>query len=135
MRPIIRRSKLLSERDHTNLILTKPSKAYLASTTEGEGRKREREREEEKGLARRHARIPEGLMASFSVSPALEPRERGEGGGTTGIGGTNGGTKFREYKKKLIAGQFISFSFSFSFSFPFLFLGFDFDGEVDTNPD
>lgn len=70
-------------------------------------------------------------MASFSVSPALEPRERGEGGGATGIGGTNGGTKFREYKKKLIAGQFISFSFSFSF--PFLFLGFD--GEVDTNPD
>lgn len=101
MRPIIRRSKAYADKDEDLIELNKPTKEYTDSRKKGV----REERGEEKGIARRHARIPEMLTASFSISPALEARDRG----TSGSGGAsvaNGGQKFKDYKKKLLAGEF-----------------------------
>lgn len=101
MRPIIRRSKAFTDKilDEDEDEEDREVRRKILAMSGG-GKKK---KVEEKGVQRRHARIPEMLTTSYRLAPDSGK----EGGG--GMGGSHGSTgvtlKMRSFKKKLIAGQ------------------------------
>lgn len=68
---------------------------------------------EESGIARRHARVPDAMTETFTVSPDMDiAAARSRGGGMQNNSNLGTSVKMKEYKKKLVAG----------WCFPFLFL-------------
>ena len=92
MKPIIRRSNAATGKDQ-RVRDYRPQATKKVDT-------------EEKGIARRHARIPEQLSTTYMISPASEPRNRPAPTDGPGHSLTQTSEKFKEYKKKLLAGAF-----------------------------
>ncbi|KAM0752594.1 hypothetical protein T439DRAFT_311266 [Meredithblackwellia eburnea MCA 4105] len=111
MRPILRRSKLFTDRQNG-------SDPTVSSDEDDVRRRRpvqaqaQASRSTNETIARRHARIPEMLTSSFKNSPVADVRERERGGVAGGermLGGAaSQGSKMKSYKKKLVAGQVAS---------------------------
>lgn len=106
MRPIIRRSKVFSDKEIVR----------AESGASGGGAQRRAAVSAKKdvmggneSIARRHARIPEMLTANFKVAPAADARDRAgpqqQSQGSLGVT-----VKMKGYKKKLLAGEWISWA-------------------------
>lgn len=103
MRPIIRVSKAIADRDIIPMIDYAPRRASASGVPKketGPGGMATNE-----SIARRHARIPEALTATFTVAPPEHASQRnteahGQVHGPTGVT-----SKMKEYKKKLVAGK------------------------------
>ncbi|KAK4047842.1 Transcription factor iws1 [Microbotryomycetes sp. JL201] len=107
MRPIIRRSKTMADRERPNF--DDENVGYGAYDYAAQQEKRAQASQGASGgaVARRHARIPTQLSASFKVAPPADPNQRAEkiGGQLASQGVAVGGTKIRSYKNKLKMGQ------------------------------
>lgn len=110
MRPIIGRSKDFFDRDSSQRHPTSHSnserlvKSKLGENAQGES-----------VIARRHARVPDAMTETFSVSPAMDigaARARDGGGMGRSEGNSGSSAKMKEYKKKLLAGQSFRFRLS-----------------------
>ncbi|KAK4700815.1 transcription factor SPN1, partial [Phenoliferia sp. Uapishka_3] len=100
MRPIIRRSKLFTDKD-TNVHDSDSEAPHHRRKAPGAGAGATNE-----SIARRHARIPEMLTTAFKNAPSADPRERGAGSGQLqGHSATGVTSKMKTYKKRLVAGQ------------------------------
>ena len=95
MKPIIRRSNAATGKD-------KRVRAYQPQAPKKVDSK-------EEGIARRHARIPEQLSTTYSISPAADPRARARQVDGPGPSLLQSSEKFKEYKKKLLAGKSLRF--------------------------
>lgn len=96
MRPIIRRSQAATASDPSLRAYRPPPKKLINPNAE------------EKGIARRHARIPEMLTTSYTLAPSMDSRNRNDGMAPgSGLLGAGSG-KMKSYKKKLLLGQAIS---------------------------
>ncbi|KAM0787115.1 hypothetical protein ACM66B_006370 [Microbotryomycetes sp. NB124-2] len=107
MRPIIRRSKAMADRERPDF--DDENAGYGAYDYAAQQEKRAEASQGASGgaVARRHARIPNQLSATFKVAPAADPSQRAEkvGGQLASQGVAVGGTKIRSYKNKLKMGQ------------------------------
>ena len=91
MKPIIRRSNAITGKDVRPRTYRAPTNKKIDA--------------EEKGIARRHARIPEQLSETYTISPASDPRARQRANDGPGQSLVQSSEKFKEYKKKLLAGE------------------------------
>ena len=99
MRPIIRRSKLFTDKelDHdsdSDSGRRNRRKKVVASGSQGG-----------EAVARRHARIPEALTTAFKVAPKEKGLRDAGSGQLQGHSATGVTTKMKSYKKRLVAGQ------------------------------
>lgn len=98
MRPIIRRSKLFTDKDAANDSDSDTPRNRRKAAPSGPS--------QSETVARRHARIPEMLTTSFKNAPPSDARDRGSGSGQLqGHSATGVTTKMKSYKKRLVAGQ------------------------------
>jgi len=109
MRPILRRSKAFGDRDPAALDFPEPRRpagalARTGSVPDGSAGGGSAGLSKEKDAARRHARIPEALTATYRVAPQSGPGDRSSGGMQAGHHSAAGGSeKMKGYKKKLVA--------------------------------
>lgn len=110
MRPIIKRSKELYERDFETSAILPSSRRREERATASVG-KVIASSGDIGGIARRHARVPDAMTETFTVSPAMEGNRGDRSGGGGGIGVSIGGssTKFKDFKKRLVAGSSLFF--------------------------
>lgn len=121
MRPIIRRSKAFVDKDVSAAAnTTRAYEDYRPRASQGKllnknvAKRQQAEGSQGSGggaVARRHARIPAQLTQSFKIAPIADAGEReARMGGDAGRNPqqqsqSGGGTKMREYKRKLVAAQ------------------------------
>ncbi|KAK4056122.1 Transcription factor iws1 [Microbotryomycetes sp. JL221] len=115
IRPIIRRSKQMTDRlapndfddidndDDDNV----PGYGEYDYATQQQKRAQASQGASGGAVAKRHARIPNQLSASFKIAPPADPNQRAEkiGAQLQSQGVAVGGTKIRSYKNKLKMGQ------------------------------
>lgn len=124
MRPIIRNSKSLADREievtsiedmgirrrnvSDNISRVAGKRVAVEGGSGGGGTPSQTpgaQRPTNETIARRHARIPEALTATFKVAPMKDAKDRENGNGMSSSNVVVGG-KMKNYKKKLIAGKF-----------------------------